>query len=131
MLRIPRKLSFFRQYSRNISSLIDVSPEIERTLKTNGPVVALESTVITHGMPYPQNLQTAIEIENIVREKGAVPATIGIINGRIKIGLSSHELETLGTSSTSDNLIKTSRRDYAYVLSKGMNGGTTVSGKVL
>lgn len=131
MLRIPRKLSFFRQYSRNISSLIDVSPEIERTLKTNGPVVALESTVITHGMPYPQNLQTAIEIESIVREKGAVPATIGIINGRIKIGLSGHELETLGTGSTSDNLIKTSRRDYAYVLSKQMNGGTTVSGTII
>lgn len=131
MLRIPRKFCSLRNYSKQISSFIDTSPEIEKTLKANGPIVALESTVITHGMSYPQNLETALEIENIVRENNAVPATIGIINGRIKIGLTDHELNTLGNGSTSDNLIKTSRRDFAYVLSKGLNGGTTVSGTII
>ena len=72
---------------------IDISEEIQNSIKVNGPVVALESTIISHGMPFPQNLETALEIERIIRKEGAIPATIAVVDGRIKIGLSNLELE--------------------------------------
>ncbi|XP_055305560.1 uncharacterized protein LOC129570133 [Sitodiplosis mosellana] len=114
---------------RNYSKLIDIKPEVLEALKTNKPIVALESTIITHGMPYPQNLETAIEVENIVRNQGSIPATIAILNGRIKVGLEPSQFEGLAKNGAST--VKTSRRDLSYVLSKGLSGGTTVSGTAL
>ena len=87
-------------------------------------IVALESTIISHGMPYPQNVEMAREVEQIIRDNGAVPATIAIMDGKIKIGLSEEELETLGTSK---NARKTSRRDLAYVVASKEIGATTVA----
>ena len=81
-----------------VSRFLDIAPEVQATLKQGGAVVALESTIITHGMPYPQNVATAREVEAVVRENGAVPATVAIIGGRIKVGLSAEELEWLGTA---------------------------------
>ena len=72
---------------------MDISEEIQNSIKENGPVVALESTIISHGMPFPQNLETALEVESIIRKEGAIPATIAVVEGRIKIGLSNLELE--------------------------------------
>uniref|UniRef100_A0A8C3JDQ6 Carbohydrate kinase PfkB domain-containing protein n=1 Tax=Calidris pygmaea TaxID=425635 RepID=A0A8C3JDQ6_9CHAR len=92
------------------------------------PVVALESTIITHGMAYPQNLSMAREVEEIVRTNGAVPATVGILRGRIHVGLTDEELEFLASS---QNAVKVSRRDLPFVLSQGLSGGTTVSGTMI
>ncbi|CAO1412627.1 unnamed protein product [Diamesa serratosioi] len=95
-------------------------------------VVALESTIITHGMPYPHNIETAMKVESIVRNEGAIPATIAIIGGRIKIGLSNDELEFMAdVKGKKETTLKTSRRDLAYVLSKKLNGGTTVAGTLI
>jgi pseudouridylate synthase len=92
------------------------------------PVVALESTIISHGMPYPQNVQTAREVEQVIRDAGAVPATIAVIGGKIRIGLSDTELETLGTSR---DAMKVSRRDLPYALSSGKLGATTVAATMI
>lgn len=100
------------------------SKEVEEALAAGKPIVALESTIISHGMPYPQNVETARKVEQIVRDNGAVPATIAIMDGKIKIGLSDEELETLGTSR---NARKTSRRDLAYVVASKEIGATTVA----
>lgn len=129
---IYSKITLFsiRKYSSHIKSLIEISPEIQSALKSKSPIVALESTIITHGMPYPQNVQTALEVEGIVREKHAIPATIAILNGKIKIGLSNEDINELGKN-TNSQAIKTSRRDMCYVVSKGLNGGTTVSGTII
>ncbi|WP_371928741.1 pseudouridine-5'-phosphate glycosidase [Rossellomorea sp. KS-H15a] len=91
-------------------------------------IVALESTIISHGMPYPQNVKTAREVEDIIRSKGAVPATIAILNGRIKIGLSQEELEYLGQAT---DVIKASRRDIPYILASGKDGATTVAATMI
>ncbi|WP_420720456.1 pseudouridine-5'-phosphate glycosidase [Rossellomorea vietnamensis] len=91
-------------------------------------IVALESTIISHGMPYPQNVKTAREVEDIIRSKGAVPATIAILNGRIKIGLSQEELEYLGQAT---DVIKASRRDIPYILATGKDGATTVAATMI
>jgi len=96
-------------------------------LNSNKPVVALESTIITHGMEYPTNRDTAVAVEQIVRDNGAIPATIAIINGMIKIGLTAEEIEWLSTEGKK-NSRKCSRRDLAFVLAKKMNGSTTVAG---
>ncbi|KAL7035783.1 hypothetical protein ACKWTF_008555 [Chironomus riparius] len=109
--------------------MLDIKPEVHDAIINKRAVVALESTIITHGMPYPHNLKTAMEVEDIVREQGAIPATIAILKGQIKIGLSRNELEELADPKT--NVIKTSRRDLAYVLSRKMNGGTTVAGTLI
>ena len=101
------------------------SKEVKQALDTNKPVVALESTVITHGLPKPKNLETAQAMENAVREESAVPATICLLKGEIHAGLSSAELETL---SNSEKAIKVSRRDLAGAIIKRLDGGTTVSG---
>jgi pseudouridylate synthase len=107
---------------------ITLSEEV-RTAKEQGkPIVALESTIISHGMPYPQNVQTAREVEQIIRDNGAVPATIAIIDGKIKIGLSDDELEMFGKSS---DVAKASRRDLAYLLATKKLGATTVAATMI
>ncbi len=106
------------------NNYVDILPEIKEAIKAKKAIVALESTIISHGMPYPQNVETAKIVENIIREQGAVPATIGIINGRIKIGLTDEELEFMGKES---EILKVSRRDLPIVISKKLNGATTVA----
>ena len=112
----------------NITKWMDVSEEIREALQTGLAIVALESTIISHGMPYPQNLETAYSVENIVREEGALPATIAILGGRIKIGLSKQELEQFAQNSVS---VKVSRRDLPVVLAKKQSGGTTVAATMI
>ncbi|KAI0788479.1 indigoidine synthase A-like protein [Abortiporus biennis] len=106
---------------------IDVHPEVEEALAYNRPVVALETTIVTHGMPYPTNLYTARSVESIVRENGAIPATIGLIKGRVKIGLEPHELEYLADIEKNPSVVKVSRRDIGPVISLKKDGGTTCS----
>lgn len=108
---------------------IVVSQDVKEALSSHQPVVALESTIITHGMPYPQNLETAIKVEDIIRKEGAVPATIAILKGRVHAGLSREELHMLAAKK--EPCMKTSRRDFPYVMAKGINGGTTVSGTMM
>lgn len=103
---------------------LNIHPEIMEALANKKPVVALESTIIAHGMPYPQNIETALEVENIVRENGAVPATIAIMEGKLCIGLNPAQLEVLGNS---DDVWKVSIRDMPYVVSKRLKGATTVA----
>ncbi|XP_009491267.2 uncharacterized protein LOC104038583 [Pelecanus crispus] len=105
-----------------------IQPSVQEALMEGRPVVALESTIITHGMAYPQNLSMAREVEEIVTTNGAVPATVGILRGRIHVGLTDKELEFLASSK---NVVKVSRRDLPFVLSQGLSGGTTVSGTMI
>jgi pseudouridylate synthase len=107
---------------------LEYSQEVTEAKEAGKPVVALESTIISHGMPYPQNVHTAREVEQIVRENGAVPATIAILDGKIKIGLSDEELEYLGQSR---DVEKASRRDLPYLLSAKKNGATTVAATMI
>jgi pseudouridine-5'-phosphate glycosidase len=109
-------------------SFLLFSPEVAAARNAGRPIVALESTIISHGMPYPQNVQTARKVEQIIRDAGAVPATIAIMDGKICIGLSDEQLETLGTAS---DAIKVSRRDLAYVLSQRLLGATTVAATMI
>ena len=104
---------------------LDILPEVVQALKDGKPVVALESTIISHGMPYPQNVETALNVERIVRENGAVPATIAIIGGRLKAGLSPEEIEYFGKKGTA--IAKASRRDLAMLCARGEDGATTVT----
>ncbi|KAG4078415.1 hypothetical protein HA402_013126 [Bradysia odoriphaga] len=120
-----------RRYLSSYSSLIDIKPNILTALRSHRPVVALESTIITHGMPYPHNLETAVEVEEIIRQENAIPATIAILNGRIKVGLSPEELVVLARTDNNQQSVKVSRRDMAYVMSKQVNGGTTVAGTLI
>lgn len=113
----------------NLSKYLEISSEVQKALLNNEPVVALESTIIAHGMPYPENVEVAKTCEQIVRKNGAVPATIALIDGKIKIGLTEEELELIGQKGP--EVFKTSRRDFAYVLSKKLLGATTVSGTML
>ena len=108
-----------------MNEYLDISPEVQAALKEHKPVVALESTIISHGMPYPQNVETALNVEKIIRENGAVPATIAIIGGRLKAGLSKEEIEHLGKAGTA--VTKVSRRDLPVLCAKGMDGATTVA----
>ncbi len=103
---------------------IHLHPEVAQQLQLGGPVVALESTIIAHGMPYPQNVQTAREVEAIVRENGAVPATIAILDGKIQVGLDQRQLESLGNT---PGVWKVSLRDLPFVVSEKLNGATTVA----
>ncbi|MBM6593243.1 pseudouridine-5'-phosphate glycosidase [Microvirga pudoricolor] len=111
-----------------LSRFIDIAPEVQEALTQAGPVVALESTIITHGMPYPQNVETARAVEGIVRENGAVPATIAVIGGRIKVGLSETDLDWLGTAR---DVMKLSRADLPYAVSTGRHGATTVAATMI
>ena len=104
---------------------LDIAPEVQEALKSGKPVVALESTIISHGMPYPQNVETALNVEKIIRENGAVPATIAVIKGRLKAGLSAEEIDYLGKTGT--GVTKASRRDLPVLIAKGMDGATTVT----
>lgn len=108
---------------------LSISPEVQEALKNNKPVVALESTIISHGMPYPKNVETALEVQNIIRENGAVPATIAIIDGFLKVGLTESEIDYLGKKGT--EVIKVSRRDIPYVVAKKLDGATTVSATMI
>lgn len=103
------------------------SNEVLNAIKEKKPIVALESTIITHGMPYPANVQMAVEVENKVRENNSIPATIAIIDGIIHVGLEKEELEYLAKASA----IKVSKRDLGYVLANKLTGGTTVSGTII
>ena len=103
---------------------LDVLPEIQEALDHNKPVVALESTILSHGMPFPENVGFAAEVEKVVRAEGAIPATTALINGRIKIGLSPSELETMCRA---ENVGKVSRRDMPTYLAMKKNGATTVA----
>ena len=104
---------------------LDISPEVQEALAAGKPVVALESTIISHGMPYPQNVETALNVERIIRENGAVPATIAIIKGRLKAGLSADEIEYLGRKGY--DVTKASRRDLPVLAARGDDGATTVA----
>ncbi len=108
-----------------MNPFLDIHPEVAQALAEGKPVVALESTIISHGMPYPQNVETALAVENIIRENGAVPATIAIIGGRLKAGLSAEEIEYFGKKGTA--IHKASRRDLAVLCARGEDGATTVA----
>ncbi len=107
---------------------LDIKPEVAKALQEGLAVVALESTIISHGMPYPMNVDTALKVEEIVRENGAVPATIAIINGRLKVGLTREEIEILGSGK---NVIKTSRRDIPFIIANKADGATTVASTMI
>ena len=109
----------------NINKYLDVNPEVAEAIANGKPVVALESTIISHGMPYPQNVETALNVERIIRENGAVPATIAIIGGRLKAGLTAEEIEYFGKKGQA--IHKASRRDLAVLCARGEDGATTVT----
>jgi pseudouridine-5'-phosphate glycosidase len=113
---------------KNMQNYLVFSDEVMQANLAGRPIVALESTIIAHGMPYPQNVQTVIEVEHIIRQYGAVPATIAIMGGKIRVGLSSAELEQMGNSA---DVMKVSRRDLPYVLSSGRLGATTVAATMI
>ena len=108
-----------------LNKYLDIAPEVQKALDEGRPVVALESTIISHGMPYPQNVETALAVEKIVRENGAVPATIAIIGGRLKAGLSPEEIEYFGKKGP--EIAKASRRDLPVLVAKGQDGACTVT----
>ena len=108
-----------------MNTYLDISPEVKEALAAGKPVVALESTIISHGMPYPQNVETALNVERIIRENGAAPATIAIIKGRLKAGLSKDEIEYLGRKGY--DVTKASRRDLPVLVARGEDGATTVA----
>lgn len=107
---------------------IDIKPEIKEALEMNKPVVALESTIISHGMEYPENIESAKTCENEIIKEGAIPATIAIIGGRMKVGLDDEQLQYLGENK---NIKKASRRDVPMLIAKGMDGATTVATTML
>lgn len=107
---------------------LDISTEVKEALANNQPVVALESTIISHGMPYPKNVETALTVEQIIRDHGAIPATIAILNGRLKVGLSHEEIEMLGKAR---DVVKASRRDIPFIIAKKLNGATTVASTMI
>lgn len=109
----------------DMNKFLDIKAEVAEALVAGKPVVALESTIISHGMPYPQNVQTALAVEKIIRENGAVPATIAIIGGRLKAGLTEEEIEYFGKKGQA--IHKASRRDLAVLCARGEDGATTVT----
>ena len=108
-----------------MNQYLDIKPEVAQALAQGKGVVALESTIISHGMPYPQNVETALAVEQIIRDHGAVPATIAILNGRLKAGLTKEEIEYLGKQGQA--VTKASRRDLAALVARGADGATTVT----
>ena len=108
-----------------MNKYLDLSPEVAEALAAGKPVVALESTIISHGMPYPQNVETALMVEKTIRENGAVPATIAVIGGRLKAGLTPEEIEYLGKKGRA--VTKASRRDLPVLVARGADGATTVA----
>jgi len=112
-----------------IEEYLEISSEIKNALKNKLPIVALESTIISHGMPYPQNMETALKVEQIVRDNEAIPATIALLNGKIKVGLNGSEIEYLAKSGS--EIVKASRRDLPYLLSQKIDGATTVASTMI
>ena len=108
-----------------MNQYLDIREDVREALKAGKPVVALESTIISHGMPYPQNVETALAVEKIIRASGAVPATIAVIKGRLKAGLTEEEINYLGSEGT--RVTKASRRDLPILIAKGLDGATTVT----
>lgn len=111
-----------------LKKYLDINPEIAAALAAGKAVVALESTIISHGMPFPRNVETALAVERIVRANGAVPATIAILAGRLKVGLTAAEIESLGQSR---DVVKASRRDIPFIVTKGLTGATTVASTMI
>ena len=111
-----------------LNSYLDIHPEVENALNSKLPIVALESTIISHGMPYPENIETALMVEDTVRANKAIPATIAIIKGRLKVGLTNKEIEFLATN---DEIRKISRRDLAIAVSQKLSGSTTVASTMI
>ena len=112
-----------------MTNQLNIAPSVNEAILSKKPVVALESTIISHGMPYPQNVETALRVEEIVRQNGAIPATIAIINGVMKAGLTIDEIEILGKQG--QDVTKVSRRDMPMILTKKMNGATTVASTMI
>lgn len=112
-----------------MNKFLEVAPEVRAALDAGKPVVALESTIISHGMPYPQNVETALAVEDIIRQNGAVPATIAILGGKLKAGCSKEEIEYLGKKGLA--VTKASRRDLAVLCARGEDGATTVTTTML
>lgn len=111
-----------------LENYMEISKEVKAAIEGKKPVVALESTIISHGMPYPKNVETALEVEEIIRSMGAIPATIAILDGKIKVGLSHDEIEYLGKAK---DVYKVSRRDLPFIIAKGLNGATTVASTMI
>ncbi|MDO4852426.1 MAG: pseudouridine-5'-phosphate glycosidase [Clostridia bacterium] len=112
-----------------LNTYLQLSPEVEAALAQGKPIVALESTIISHGMPYPQNVETALNCQRICRENGAVPATCAIIGGKLCAGLTDEQIDYLGREGR--NVTKASRRDLPMLCAKGMNGATTVAATMI
>ena len=112
-----------------LKQYLEISPEVKEALAANKPVVALESTIISHGMPYPQNVETALKVEQIIRENGAVPATIAVIGGKLRAGLSKEEIDYLGKKGL--DVTKASRRDLPVLAARGEDGATTVAATMI
>ena len=108
-----------------MNKYLSLSPEVAQAIQQGKPVVALESTIISHGMPYPQNVETALKVEQTIRDNGAVPATIAIINGKLKAGCTPEEIEYLGKKGQA--VTKASRRDLPVLIARGEDGATTVT----
>ncbi|SCU83568.1 LAMI_0C03708g1_1 [Lachancea mirantina] len=128
LISVPRRrprLCFGRLYH------IKISNEIQQALNARKPIVALESTIITHGLPYPQNIEMAIQVESVIRENGAIPATIAFLDGEPRIGLSVDEVRQLAGFALQGAVNKVSRRDISYTMAKRMHGGTTISGTMI
>lgn len=114
---------------KSFDEYLDIAPDVATALGSGQAVVALESTIISHGMPYPKNVETAMEVEAIVRDGGAVPATIAILGGRLKVGLSSDEIQHLGKRGT--EVVKCSRRDLPFIVARKQDGATTVAATMI
>lgn len=112
-----------------LEKYLEIKEEVRKAVEKGKPVVALESTIISHGMPYPQNVETALNVEKIVRENGAVPATIAILNGKLKAGLTKEEIEYLGKEG--NKIPKASRRDIPFIIAKKCDGATTVTSTMI
>ena len=111
-----------------LNDFIDIHPEVENAIENKEPIVALESTIISHGMPYPKNVETAFMVEETVRSNKAIPATIAIINGRLKVGLTNEEIEFLATN---EEVKKVSRRDLPITIAQQLSGSTTVASTMI
>jgi len=130
-VRASRSLPSSLIAAREKGTPIDIHPEVEQALVENRPLVALETALVTHGMPYPVNLETARSVEQHVRSAGAIPATIGVIGGRVKIGLEPAQLEYLADLHTNSGSVKLSRRDIGPALALNKDGGTTCSATLI
>lgn len=113
----------------SLNSYLMLSDEVQHALANNQPVVALESTIISHGMPYPQNVETALKVESIIRENGAVPATIAILQGKLCVGLTAEQIDYLGKKGV--DVAKVSRRDMPAIVAQGLDGATTVASTMI